>query len=524
MGAAAATALTPIPPDPGGAHAPNRTISGTSNNLDHPYWGSEGEQLLRIAAAEYADGLSQPAGGYRPNPRVVSNRICAQADPENPILDPRNLSDYIWAWGQLLDHELDLTEPVAPPEVANFQTPADDRFPNRTVPFRRSIYHLETGKINPRQQINQVTAFIDASNVYGSTDERASALRTHVAGRLKTGPGPDGPLLPKNSLNLPNAGGSRSDAYLAGDIRANEHVVLTSMHVLFLREHNRRAAILAARHTDWDDERIYQRARKEVGAIMQAITYNEFLPALLGSGRVPAYAGYKPEVNAGISNEFSTAFYRVGHTMVAATLPTGRAQGQGIPLRQGFFRPDQVDLRGVEPFLDGLAFQKMQRVDPQVVDDLRSFLFGHVSGPDNELLDLAALNIQRGRDHGIAHYNACREAYGLPRKTCFADITDNTHTQHALAELYDNVDNIDAWVGALCESHLEAASVGELTCASLLDQFCRSRDGDWFWYENDPAFSADDCHQISQTTLSHVIQRNTGLTDLPDNVFVVPES
>ncbi len=70
--------------------------------------------------------------------------------------------------------------------------------------------------------------------------------------------------------------------FLAGDIRANEQVGLTSVHTLFMREHNRLADLIKAVDPGLSDEDIYQKARKIVGAQMQIITYNEFLPALLG--------------------------------------------------------------------------------------------------------------------------------------------------------------------------------------------------------------------------------------------------
>ena len=105
--------------------------------------------------------------------------------------------------------------------------------------FNRSLYDPDTGTglDNPRQQINEISAWIDASNVYGSDLERATALRTlDGTGRLKTSAGN---LLPFNTEGFANAGGSGPTLFLAGDVRANEQIGLTAMHVLFMREHNR---------------------------------------------------------------------------------------------------------------------------------------------------------------------------------------------------------------------------------------------------------------------------------------------
>ena len=132
----------------------------------------------------------------------------------------------------------------------------------------------------PRQQLNEITAWVDGSNVYGSNQERADALRTlDGTGKLKTS---DGNMLPFNVDGLPNAGGSGPNLFLAGDVRANEQLGLTAMHTLFVREHNRLAEKIGAQRSNWDGDRIYEKARQLVGAQIQVITYNEFLPALLG--------------------------------------------------------------------------------------------------------------------------------------------------------------------------------------------------------------------------------------------------
>ena len=497
----------------------NRTIDGTRNNLVHPRWGAAGEQLLRVAQPAYVDSISAPASVRRRNPREISNLLCSQ---QGSTPNSRNLSDYVWAWGQFLDHELDLTGEADPKEPLNIQVPSSDStYAGRTIPFSRSTYDPETGAVSgtPREQVNQITSYIDASNVYGSSVDRASSLRTFSGGKLKFSPGSDGPQLPRNDFNLPNAGGHGAHLRLAGDVRANEHVVLLSMHTLFMREHNRLCAEIANEQPNYTDEMIYQRARKIVGGLMQAITYNEFLPVLLGANAIPAYVDYDDTINAGVSNEFSTAFYRVGHSMLSSHIPM--AGSPGLSLREGFFRPEVVTQRGIEPFLHGLALNIMQQIDTRVVDDVRNFLFQHSKKHQGELLDLAALNIQRGRDHGIADYNACRGAVGLAPRKSFSEISSNAQLVNSLSSVYASVDDIDAWVGALAEDHVLGAAVGELIYTVLVDQFTRTRNGDWFWYENDPQFSEDERQVLRRTTLAAVIERNTGLRNLPVDVFVV---
>ena len=163
----------------------------------------------------------------------------------------------------------------------------------------------------------------------------------------------------------------------------------------------------------------------------------------------------------------------------------------------------------------------MQQIDTRIVDDVRNFLFGHSVENQGELLDLAALNIQRGRDHGIADYNSCRAAFGLTSRTSFEQISSNSQIVNGLRTLYADLDDIDPWVGALAEDHFSGAAVGEVIYTVLVDQFTRARNGDWYWYENDPQFSVDERRMLHSTTLSAVIERNTGLRNLPASVFIV---
>ena len=132
-------------------------------------------------------------------------------------------------------------------------------------------------------------------------------------------------------------------------------------------------------------------------------------------------------------------------------------------------------------------------------------------------LDLAALNIQRGRDHGIADYNSLRAAYGLPKVTSFAQITSDATVQSELKATYGSVNNIDAWVGGLAEDHVKGGSMGALFTRIIADQFARLRDGDRFWYQN--SFTGKALDAIGHTTLAAVIARNTGITTLQGDVF-----
>ena len=314
-------------------------------------------------------------------------------------------------------------------------------------------------------------------------------------------------------------------------MRANENVELTSMHTLFVREHNRLAGQIAAANPGMSDEQIYQRARSLVIGELQAITYNEWLPAMLGPNGPGAYRGYNPNVNPGIANEFSTAGFRLHSTInddveffgndgrpltftyVNAAGETVTVDGE-VSLAEAFNNPNLLRASGVNGILKYAASTHMEELDMQVVDSLRNFLFVQLAGG----LDLASLNIQRGRDHGLADYNTARAAYGLPRVTSFDQITSDVALQQKLRQLYGSVNNIDLWVGGLAEDHLRGGSAGPLVTRILADQFSRLRGGDRLWYQRN--FSGRELDFIDRTTLADVIERNTGVRGLQDNVFV----
>ena len=514
------------PPSPSLAQGEIRTIDGSDNNIFDPQIGAAFAHLLRIAPTDYSDGFMSIAGVDRPSARAVSNGISAQ---EESISNPAGLTDYFWQWGQFLDHDLDLTDGIDPPEAADIHVPAGDPFfdptgtGTRVISFNRSLYDPLTGDAfnNPRQQENEITAWIDASNVYGSDAVRAAALRTFDGnGTLKTSAGD---LLPFNTDGLANAGGDSPDWFLAGDVRANEQIGLTVMHTLFVREHNRLAARIREDEPNLSGNEVYERARAIVGAQMQVITYEEFLPALIGEGALMPYRGYNPEVDASIANSFSTAAYRFGHSALSEQILRIDEEGDEIAaghldLKDAFFAGDRlIDEGGLEPILRGLGSQVCQKVDPFIIDAVRNFLFGP---PGAGGFDLASLNIQRGRDHGLPSYNDMREAVGLRRVTSFAQISRDREVRARLAATYSDVDAIDLWVGGLSEDAVNGGQLGALFQRIVVRQFRSLRDGDRFWYEH--IFTGRDLERLRETRLSDIIRRNTNIgRELSDDVFHV---
>jgi hypothetical protein len=453
-----------------------RSLDGSGNNLQHPDWGEAGTPYLRVGSPNYADGAGAMVSG--PPARYVSNRIFN--DVGQNIFSENDISQWGWAWGQFIDHDLGLRD-ENPAEDASIPFSAKDpleEFTNDlgTIQFNRTpaAPGTGTGRRSPRQQINTNSSFIDASMVYGETNARLDWLRN--------GPVDGDPTNNSASLNLTrfgylpraNARGNTATAptmdlmgalaatpdkaVVAGDVRANENIALTGLQTLFAREHNRLVAALPSRGLSQEDK--FQIARRVVGAEIEYITYNEFLPTLGVS--LSSYRGFNSSVNASLENEFATVGFRA-HSMVhgefeptvpngtfsAAQLAAFKAHGivieqntDGtvtlvIPLAVAFGNPDLLEQVGEGPVLQSLGEHQYNN-DEQIDNSLRSVLFEvpkpgvdpatcgePVVNPNcfADVADLGADDIQRGRDHGMPSYNDLRSAYGLPKVRSFTDIT-----------------------------------------------------------------------------------------------------
>ena len=534
-----------------------RTIDGTCNNLQRPLIGASNTQFRRILPAQYEDGISVPVGHDQqvngdpfaapwPSARAVSEAVIQNL----PNGFSKALTHIFMLWGQFVDHDLDLFaefETTECEESCEFEescpfcypitvSPDDPTFgtsgPNNgdCLPLARSVgvcmRPLEKTFEVARQQINQLTHYQDASNVYGSTKEVADSLRLFSGGLLKQGGRTD-------SLrgNLP-VGDELSDSgapfFVAGDVRANEHVALTVMHTIWLREHNRIVRELAEINPCWDDERLYQEGRKILGALMQVITYTEFLPLLLGETGfkifVGPYTGYSKAVSASIPNAFATAAFRFGHSLINPIFARLDEENKplsigALGLREAFFNPLEYYVSGgTDPILRGLVQDKSREVDEFVNRVLTTQLFAE--SDDGIGQDLAARNIQRGREHAIPSYREyqkfCADKFGVSSE--FSSLT----TELRLKDLYGSSfnDGIDLWVGGLAEKRVPGSNLGATFSCIIGTTFADIRNGDRFYFENPGVFTDAQRKSLSNIKFSKVICDNAdGITKINPRAF-----
>jgi CshA-type fibril repeat protein len=496
------------------------------NNVDDG--GAAGRQQIRFAGDDFFDAGNEDGaaldGADRPNAREVSNVVFKQINESGQHIDKPNaggFSSLLWVWGQFLDHDLSQTDGGGGP--APIELPADD-------PMRDAgITQLNFGRSGPmngtgtgdvaREYANQITSHIDASMVYGSSDAKLAGVKEADGMHLK---------LDEDGLLLFASGDPVfGNGAIAGDNRAGENAALLSMHAIFAREHNRIVDQIldAGNPGGLTADQIFEAARGRVGVLVQAVTYNEFLPLLIGEDALPEYDDFNPNVNPAISLEFSTAIYRLGHTLLSPSIHRLNEDGSTIgighlALRDAFQSAGraQLDLTGVDPILRGMSTTKSQELDTFVVEDVRSFLFNAGGGTFGS--DLAALNIQRGRDHGLPTLNEMRIELGLGAHTSINQITTDQEVRDKLSAAYGgDVDKIDLWVGGLAEDAVGGGMVGETFRLVLIDQFTRLRDGDFFWNTR-LGFSAEEHEALWNTKLADVIKRNSGVVELQDDALL----
>ncbi|XP_019641123.1 PREDICTED: peroxidasin homolog [Branchiostoma belcheri] len=561
--------LTCPQPDP--AIREFRTIDGRCNNLDNPLWGAAIQPMKRLLRPLYADSVQSPrvrgrGGAALPSAREVSFTLHEDMRTTSTVN-----THLVMQWGQFLDHDITHT-PVASAygggllacpcgstdrRCFNIPIPAGDPdFSGHScMEFVRSSPAPNPGcRVGRRQQLDQITAFIDASMVYGSSEEELEHLRdpSLERGQLKSKANPGDSrkkeLLPSaitEEFHCPessNPSSRNQPCFQAGDVRVNEQPALTSMHTVWLREHNRIADRLHDINSHWDEDRVFYETRKIIGAAIQQITYAEDLPIVLGLNAMNEYglvlrqngyySGYDETVDPTISNVFATAAYRFGHSLVESefvrsTSGYNHNAHPPVQLTHSFFNPQHVynNVRGgLDSIVRGLASTPHEKFDRFIVSGLTKNLFADPAGSLG--LDLAALNIQRGRDHGLPGYNDWRVLCGLPRARSFADLATeipDASTRAKLADLYNHVDDIDVFAAGLAERSVPGGLLGPTFACLVGRQFRELRKGDRFWFENQGQFSQRQLAEIRKVTLARVLCDNTDdTTTMQPHVFELP--
>jgi hypothetical protein len=585
-------------------HKPYQSYDGSGNTKDKHTgqdFGKPGEKFPRYMHSYYEDGKDEPSGKNRKSPRYISNYLCAVDDDNSDDDDndeddndsnkhhnffkgdddddhfskggnkgkgddddnfskgdnkgrkgkgskknKNNLSSIVWLWGQLIDHTVTLgpTDHTDNLYVNITCDPIYDKYcQGSTMTISRTKYEYD--EYGSRQQNNVLSSYIDGSSIYGHKPERIKKIRKYQYGQVWLSD--DDYMPPINNYNLENGPDNSPNFYLFGDIRGNEHLGLTAMHTIWLREHNYWAKHYYEKYPTWNDEKIFQSARRIVIAELQSITYNEFIPSILGTKldhncyhsddddhdhfnkdhHDTHKNGYNNNDNnkkdPRIYNEFATCAFRFGHTMVNNKLHTRDIHTGHIKkkfkLLDVFFKPEHYMNKSlkVDEMILGLCKQHAEEIDLKIVNSMRNALV------DGHAFDLVSFNVARGRDHGIPDYLKLRYHFGGEPVNNWYDICSDEDTVNKLTYVYgyQGWKDLDPWIGMLAEDHYPGSNLGYTMHHIIKDQFQRLKDGDAYTYLWDSDLY--DKEIIHETKFKDVILRNTHIDHylVKDDVFHV---
>jgi len=601
-----------------------RALDGSCNNEDDPDLGSAGQFYRRgPEGAEYGPGNTPVS--FRPIERVVSNKV-ARDDPA--LVDPIPHSLFATQFGQFINHDIDnnaFDEPYNTNYPDGITIPEkDDSFclifadlyafnftlinacvpPLNEVPLFSTKFSTKVVDHHGVAQIPDMqTHWLDLSQIYDPDTTVSGFLRTHTGGKLLTksytgittnpsqlfgffqfGPGDTAPFDCIDCLpSFGQTGGNvrvgplldptqnpyfpldPDKVFVSGDARVGENVALGMFHLLFIRNHNRHAAALAADHPSWDDEKLFQEARRINIAEYQNIVMYQYFPTEFGeyfASKIGPYHHYDEDLDASVNVAFSTVAFRYGHSSFRNYQPISKC---GVPTM--FFQPagntvllfggqtggpilpmDTVGECGsYENGIRGLINQRTGPNDVMFDAALRDIPFNFpVAGGT----DLLVLDMHRARENGVPNYVALQKSYGrqkdriygrkgcpgsMERKpdddpqACWDNLVPYNATLAAnLRALYKKVKYLDPILGILAEVHIDGTSFGETVGTIIADTYGRLRDGDRYWFENRQAphaFSHSEIDQIRDVGIDDLLRLNFHFESpmhVPANPFLVP--
>uniref|UniRef100_A0A182JG00 Uncharacterized protein n=1 Tax=Anopheles atroparvus TaxID=41427 RepID=A0A182JG00_ANOAO len=540
---------------------PYRSFDGTCNNLQNPSWGAADTVFSRLIPANYADGKLSPSrakdGSDLPNARLLSVEVFEEGVQNSPNFALVNMQ-----FGQIVAHDMALTrgvlEPITccangllqpnpgPRCLAIAISDSDPVFSARGIECLNFIRTINTCDLSRNctqaEQLNSVTSFLDLSVVYGNSVSDNIRIRSLDSGLLKVEQRVGQEWPPRN----PNATTSCSlrspveSCYLTGDSRANQSPHLAILQVTFVREHNRIARRLKALNPSWDDEKLFQVARRINIAQYQHIVYYEWLPGYLGQNYMQSIGltyqttgfsnDYSSTVNPSVINSHTTAAFRFFHSSIQGTLKfyeESRQSLTSIDINDHTNNPtilEQTSSRYPD-LLRGMTTQPMGLHDISIDPAMKHFLFR-----SNRMFgtDLKALDIQRARDHGLPGYNDFAYYCFKQRASVWEDfnLTLIPGAVQLLSTYYKSVDDLDLSVGLAFEKKIDGTQTGLVMRCILTEQFGRTRKGDRFFYENGQAnvgFTVGQLQEIRKANMARILcDTSADVQQMQPAAFLLP--
>ncbi|KAK5650907.1 hypothetical protein RI129_001936 [Pyrocoelia pectoralis] len=464
------------------AHVEYRPLDGSCNGFEGANYGDDVQDIRRSVHRNF----------ILPSPRLISTTVihynktieCCSFDGTN--LSPRYVH----------------------PLCAQISVPFDDPFYSelfvRCIPYVRSVSTIRSDcSFGPREQLNQATHCLDGSHIYGVDNAKLNQLRQFRNGLLRYSGTSSRMFLPKSShpMNDCQYDDQNGTCYISGDTRVNMVPQLTLLHTLWLREHNRLATKLKWINAHWNDEKLFQEARRIVIATVQHITYGEWLPIILGSNAIdkPDFPTKASEVDPRTSNSFATAAIKFFNSLFDDYIGTydHHRKLQRLYILKDYFNKPNILEDNFNGLIRGLATQESLKLDLNYVDSIKNHLFqskGHG-------YDAISLDIQRGRDHGLPTYTSFRSLIGYPNVTEFSELEDVIPMKHLnlLREVYKSPEDIDVLVGGMAEKPLRNSLLGPTFSYIIREQMMRTKN----------AFTDAQLREIQKVTLARIFCDNS---------------
>ncbi|XP_030564311.1 peroxidase [Drosophila novamexicana] len=533
-----------------------RSIDGACNNLLYPEFGIATSRYRRLLRPIYMEH-----GQTVPNARLVSLSLFG----EDTLMDKfRTVA--AMQWGQFVAHDISqMTTKGAPKDCC-----AESRHPQcqpitlaaggpiayntgkSCLSFARSVSDAEAicpkSGLSYSEKLSVVTAFLDLSSLYGNSQAQSRRVRLFKGGQLITSYINNQQWLPV-SQNHEGECGTNSECYSMPDKRNRFTPTIAVLHTVLLREHNRLAEQLAILNPHFNDERLYQEARKINIAQYQKITYYDYLVAVLGStythlnGLTYPYSDdstefvndYDEGVNPNAYAEFASAAFRYSHTQVPgwfSMVAPNRYANQTFRLSDFFERTETIQLLSsnfnLADLVRGMATQLQKRADSNIDREIKHY-FNRKDFQEYGS-DLKALDIQRARDFGLASYNDVREFCGLRRASEWSEFATEISNEKIklLRKLYASPDDVELSVGGTLEFHVPDSLFGPTLLCIVGKQFLNTRRGDRFFFEREnhlSGFSRNQLAEIRKVTLASLFCNNVqSLHYIQPNVFIFPNT
>lgn len=525
-----------------------RTFDGTCNNLEKSNLGAANTPYRRILKTTYKDGVHEPPKSLNNSELPDSRKIRLKLFPDADILDPV-LSLANMVYGQFIAHDCAFTlhqpgtccpnlshsDSCLPLKISS-DDPRNSIFKLNQTCMEMPRSRTDNCDLKPRQIINSVTSYFDCSHIYGADNATAKSLRSFKDGKLLSQFVNGSEFPPSVKTGCSKCVTSKAVHCFKGDSRINQQPWLTSLHVLFLREHNRIAAILKSLNPKWDDEKLFQTSRKIIIAIHQYITYQQWLPYVVGEKmmqnkhlyvRDDGYHSndYDSTIDPSLILSFNTGCFRNFHTMIRSEIPlfsSPTKQESTTPLSKWYLNPDLV-VSSFEKILLGISSGQQQKADNHYSAETTEKLFRFCNPFGN---DLSALDIQRSKDHGTPTYNSARQYCGIEKAYYFKDFAPLISPTNAqkIREIYEFPDDVPLKVGAALEE-LEIGALAGRTCNCLLaEQFRILKFGDrYFFTEKANGFTPAQLKEILKVTLPSLYCKNSkNITEIQLNIWKIP--